>query len=123
MENEARCPAAPDPAAPTAEPTVEPSTEPTALPTGGRADADPAQAAPIGRVPHVDWLTAQAELDDCDGYVVLAVDPQTGEVDATARSSGSTPCRPPRRCAGPSTARSSTTSWCASCAGTGAGAA
>jgi hypothetical protein len=30
----------------------------------------------------VDWLTAVAELDDCDGYVVLAVDPQTGEVDA-----------------------------------------
>ncbi len=30
----------------------------------------------------VDWITAQAELDDCDGYVVLAVDPQTGEIDA-----------------------------------------
>lgn len=30
----------------------------------------------------IDWLGAQAELDDCDGYVVLAVDPQTGEVDA-----------------------------------------
>ncbi len=82
MENEARCPARLDPAAPTAEPTVEPSTEPTALPTGGRADADPAQAAPIGRVPQVDWLAAQAELDECDGYIVLAVDPQTGEVDA-----------------------------------------
>lgn len=82
MENEARCPARLDPAAPTAEPTVEPHTEPTAVPTGGRADADPAQAAPIGRVPQVDWLTAQAELDECDGYIVLAVDPQTGEVDA-----------------------------------------
>ena len=82
MENEARCPARLDPAAPTAEPTVEPHAEPTAVPTGGRADADPAQAAPIGRVPQVDWLTAQAELDECDGYIVLAVDPQTGEVDA-----------------------------------------
>lgn len=30
----------------------------------------------------VDWLTAQIELGECDGYVVLAVDPQTGEVDA-----------------------------------------
>lgn len=30
----------------------------------------------------VDWLAAQIELDECDGYVVLAVDPQTGEVDA-----------------------------------------
>jgi hypothetical protein len=54
------------------------------------ADADPATLAagaldtgpgvtPAGGV---DWLTALAELDDCDGYVVLAVDPQTGEVDA-----------------------------------------
>jgi hypothetical protein len=32
----------------------------------------------------VDWLTAQIELGECDGYVVLAVDPQTGEVDALA---------------------------------------
>jgi hypothetical protein len=30
----------------------------------------------------VDWVAAVCELDDCDGYVVLAVDPQTGEVDA-----------------------------------------
>ena len=30
----------------------------------------------------VDWVAAVSELDDCDGYVVLAVDPQTGEVDA-----------------------------------------
>src|SRR5699024_6321354 len=55
-----------------------------------QADADPASLAaealdagpgltPAGGV---DWLTALAELDDCDGYVVLAVDPQTGEVDA-----------------------------------------
>lgn len=86
MENEARCPARLDPAQPTAEPTlespVEPAVEPSAVPTDGRPDADPAQAAPIGRVPQVDWLTAQAELDECDGYIVLAVDPQTGEVDA-----------------------------------------
>src|SRR3954447_12114841 len=42
-----------------------------------RRDADPA-AATRG----IDWLTALVELDECDGYVVLAVDPQTGEVDA-----------------------------------------
>lgn len=30
----------------------------------------------------VDWVDALAALDDCDGYVVLAADPQTGEVDA-----------------------------------------
>ena len=57
---------------------------------GERADADPTslaagcldavgEGATAGRV---DWLTALVELDDCDGYVVLAVDPQTGEVDA-----------------------------------------
>jgi hypothetical protein len=44
-------------------------------------DADPATAAPID-ASRVDWLTAQMEVDECDGYVVLAVDPQTGEVDA-----------------------------------------
>lgn len=68
----------------------------------GRARADPDAAGPEdaaadttrrdapdapedhsggGREP-VDWLTAQIELGECDGYVVLAVDPQTGEVDA-----------------------------------------
>jgi len=87
MENEARCPARLDPAEQTAEPAVESAAAehpsgPTAVPAGGRPDADPAQAAPIGRVPQVDWVTAQAELDECDGYIVLAVDPQTGEVDA-----------------------------------------
>lgn len=30
----------------------------------------------------LDWVGAMAALDDCDGYVVLAADPQTGEVDA-----------------------------------------
>ena len=29
-----------------------------------------------------DWVEALAALDDCDGYVVLMVDPQTAEVDA-----------------------------------------
>jgi len=72
MDHEARCPAHPDPADPSAESTAGPS----------RADSVPADSAPIGEAPEVDWLTAQAELDACDGYVVLAVDPQTGEVDA-----------------------------------------
>ncbi|HSK59960.1 MAG TPA: hypothetical protein VK935_13015 [Actinomycetospora sp.] len=38
----------------------------------------------------VDWLTAVSELDHCDGYVVLAVDPQTGEVDAHGPFAGMT---------------------------------
>lgn len=29
-----------------------------------------------------DWIDAVAALDECDGYVVLMVDPQTAEVDA-----------------------------------------
>jgi hypothetical protein len=29
-----------------------------------------------------DWIETLASLDECDGYVVLMVDPQTGEVDA-----------------------------------------
>jgi hypothetical protein len=29
-----------------------------------------------------DWIEALAALDDCDGYVVLMIDPQTAEVDA-----------------------------------------
>lgn len=29
-----------------------------------------------------DWVETMASLDDCDGYVVLMVDPQTAEVDA-----------------------------------------
>ena len=33
-------------------------------------------------VPEPDWVEAMAALDDCDGYVVLVVDPQTAEVDA-----------------------------------------
>lgn len=36
----------------------------------------------IEQLSRIDWVEAQTELDRCDGYVVLAVDPQTGEVDA-----------------------------------------
>jgi hypothetical protein len=42
-------------------------------------DHDDRSAAPAAEV---DWVGAMAALDDCDGYVVLAADPQTGEVDA-----------------------------------------
>ena len=42
----------------------------------------PERARRTDRTDGVDWLAAVSELDDCDGYVVLAVDPQTGEVDA-----------------------------------------
>ena len=81
MDHEARCPAHLDPADPNAEQHRRPDRrhrrrpEPCGQRPGGhRADRP--------RLPEVDWLTAQAELDACDGYVVLAVDPQTGEVDA-----------------------------------------
>ncbi|MDT7744315.1 MAG: hypothetical protein QOE59_3393 [Actinomycetota bacterium] len=37
---------------------------------GGRGPAEP------------DWFEAVAALDECDGYVVLMVDPQTAEIDA-----------------------------------------
>ena len=39
----------------------------------------PASGSPAAGV---DWVGAIAALDHCDGYVVLAADPQTGEVDA-----------------------------------------
>ena len=29
----------------------------------------------------VDWCTAMADLDACDAYVLVVVDPQTAEVD------------------------------------------
>jgi hypothetical protein len=35
-----------------------------------------------------DWLDAVAALDECDGYVVLMIDPQTGEVDASGPFGG-----------------------------------
>lgn len=34
------------------------------------------------QVPEVDWIGAMAALDECDGYVVLVADPQTGEMDS-----------------------------------------
>lgn len=39
-------------------------------------------------LPAADLLGAAAELHRCDGYVVLVVDPQTGEVDAHGPHSG-----------------------------------
>ncbi|WP_285653554.1 hypothetical protein [Actinomycetospora sp. NBRC 106375] len=61
----------------------EPAHRDPARLDAARLDADPAAAAPVhDPPPGVDWLTAQIEVDECDGYVVLAVDPQTGEVDA-----------------------------------------
>jgi hypothetical protein len=35
-----------------------------------------------------DWIDTVASLDDCDGYVVLMVDPQTAEVDASGPYGG-----------------------------------
>ena len=35
-----------------------------------------------GMAPQVDWVEAMAALDECDAYVVVIADPQTGEVDA-----------------------------------------
>ena len=29
----------------------------------------------------VDWFAALARLDDCDGYALLVIDPQTGATD------------------------------------------
>lgn len=51
-----------------------PGVAPTALPEDVGLTVEEAQ--------RIDWVEAQTELDRCDGYVVLAVDPQTGEVDA-----------------------------------------
>lgn len=50
----------------------------------GVADADryPAPPTPVSVSTDAEWVDAEAALDDCDGYVVVAVDPQTGEVDA-----------------------------------------
>ena len=50
--------------------------------TGGAPDLEMDQAEQIEQLAQIDWVEAQTELDRCDGYVVLAVDPQTGEVDA-----------------------------------------
>jgi hypothetical protein len=37
---------------------------------------------PDAEIVEHDWIDTVAALDDCDGYVVLMVDPQTAEVDA-----------------------------------------
>lgn len=34
------------------------------------------------QVPEVDWIGTMAALDECDAYVVLVADPQTGEIDS-----------------------------------------
>ncbi|MFC5140753.1 hypothetical protein ACFPK1_21130 [Actinomycetospora rhizophila] len=57
--------------------TTDPATP---APTGGDHTLD--RAEQIEQLAQIDWVEAQTELDRCDGYVVLAVDPQTGEVDA-----------------------------------------
>ena len=61
------------------------TTDPAApAPTGGDPTRDRTleHAEQIEQLAQIDWVEAQTELDRCDGYVVLAVDPQTGEVDA-----------------------------------------
>lgn len=83
MDHDPRCCARIDPT-PTADPApagdapIDPLTgPPTAVPdVAGLPPEENDQLAQI------DWVEAQTELDRCDGYVVLAVDPQTGEVDA-----------------------------------------
>jgi hypothetical protein len=62
---------------------------PGGSPAAARADLSP-ESSPdelptdltVEDAERIDWVEAQTELDRCDGYVVLAVDPQTGEVDA-----------------------------------------
>lgn len=55
---------------------VDPETTPAADGVADDLGITPEEAS------RIDWVEAQTELDRCDGYVVLAVDPQTGEVDA-----------------------------------------
>jgi hypothetical protein len=57
-----------------------PTDPATPVPAGGEHPLD--RAEQIDQLARIDWVEAQTELDRCDGYVVLAVDPQTGEVDA-----------------------------------------
>lgn len=72
MDHDPRCCAARlDPAQPT---DGHASEAPIGSPEGD--DATPPDAGAI------DWIGTQIDLDRCDGYVVLAADPQTGEVDA-----------------------------------------
>ncbi len=42
------------------------------------ADATPAG---LPQESGIDWLAAIARLDECDGYALLVVDPQTGATD------------------------------------------
>jgi hypothetical protein len=82
MDHDPRCcarldPARPEPAHRHPDPGIPEPRE--------RRPADPGAGSGAGSREgreEVDWLGAQAELDECDGYVVLAIDPQTGEVDA-----------------------------------------
>lgn len=43
---------------------------------------------PDAEVVEHDWIDTVAGLDDCDGYVVLMIDPQTAEVDANGPFGG-----------------------------------
>jgi hypothetical protein len=61
--------------------TERADADPTSL-ASGALDAGTVDGVDPARAGRVDWVAAVADLDDCDGYVVLAVDPQTGEVDA-----------------------------------------
>ncbi|MEJ2887814.1 hypothetical protein [Actinomycetospora aeridis] len=81
MDHDPRCCARVDP--PDTDLTETPMTD---IPM---ADTDPADLSvelptelSVEDAERIDWVEAQTELDRCDGYVVLAVDPQTGEVDA-----------------------------------------
>ncbi|MDD7966874.1 hypothetical protein [Actinomycetospora lemnae] len=81
MDHDPRCCARTDPTA--GEPGTDAGpVDPTDPATPCEATAgidDPVTAEQVG---NIDWIAVQTELDRCDGYVVLAVDPQTGEVDA-----------------------------------------
>ncbi|MDD7937650.1 hypothetical protein PHK61_04350 [Actinomycetospora lutea] len=57
-------------------------TDPVATTPGDALVSPDRTAEQIDQLAAIDWVEAQTELDRCDGYVVLAVDPQTGEVDA-----------------------------------------
>ena len=84
MNNEPWCPdraGCPDRAEDGAARAGRADADPTSL-AAGCLDARPEATRDAGAAGRVDWVAALAELDDCDGYVVLAVDPQTGEVDA-----------------------------------------
>ncbi|GAA4903847.1 hypothetical protein EV188_10478 [Actinomycetospora succinea] len=71
------------------DPAEASATDPLTATPGGSAPVSPedvglalGHAEQIEDLARIDWIEAQTELDRCDGYVVLAVDPQTGEVDA-----------------------------------------